>query len=156
MLFKRMPDKYLCVREPLENLLKTIKTECVWIITPSSNCNRKFSINKNTYLNTSETVEINKYWLNSLTNVMKISTSSLTSVFKNDKSDCLLCWFVSTHNEMYFIRFLRKMNYHIITALNLYQFIQMVTIYKQKADKIQPVSSFKSNEKASESDSGWQ
>ena len=91
MLFSRMPGRYLCVRESPENLLKTAKAECAQIITPSSNCNRKFSMNKNVCLNVSEAAEIDEHQLNSFISVMKIPTSSSAFVFKGDEPDCLLC-----------------------------------------------------------------
>ena len=155
ILFDRMSDRYLCAEKPSENLLKTTRTECAQIITLSSNCNRKFSVNKNTYLNMSEAAKIGEHQLNSLTNVMKTSTPSSASVFKSDKPDYLLHQFVFTHNRVYSIRLSKKMNHHTITALNLYQSVQVAAMYKQKADKIQPISSFESNERAPESDSGW-
>ena len=90
MLFSWMLDRHLCVREPSEDLSKTAKAKCAWIITPSFNCNRKFLMNKNTCLNMSEAAEIDEHWLNSLTNVMRIPTPFLAPVFKGDESDCLL------------------------------------------------------------------
>ena len=132
-----------------------VRAECVQIITLSFNSNRKFSMNKNICLNTSETAETNEYQLNSLTSIMRISISFSASVFKSDEPDYLLCQFVSTHNEVHFIKLLKKMNHHTITILNFYQSVQMAAMYKQKINKVQSMNSFKSNERASESDSGW-
>ena len=150
-----MPDRCLCVKEPSENFLKMTRAECAWIITLSFNSNRKFLMNENTCLNVLKAAEIDEHQLNSLTSVMRILISSSAFVSKNDESDCLLCWFVPTHYRVHFIRLSKKVNNHTITALNLYQFIQMAAMYKQKANKIQPVSSFKSNKRAFESDSSW-
>ena len=115
-----MFDKYLYTKELFEILLKMIKVECVWIITLSFNGNRKFSINKNVCLNASETVKIDECWLNLFTNMMRILILFSAFISKGDEPDCLLCWFMSTHNKMYFIKLLRKINNHIITALNFY------------------------------------
>ena len=112
-------------------------------------------MNKNACLNTSEAAEIDECQLNSFISIMRISTPFLAPVFKNDKSDCLLCQFVPTHNKVYFIRLSKKVNHHTITTLNPYQSVQVAAMYKWKANKIQPVSSFESNERASESDSDW-
>ena len=155
ILFDRIPDRCLYMREFPKDLLKMAKAECVWIITFSSNCNRKFLMNKNMCLNALKAVEIDKCWLNSLINIMRTSTSFLASVFKDDEPDCLFCWFVPIYNEVYSIRLLRKMNHHIIAALNFYQFVWMTAMYKWKTDKVQSVSSFKNNERAFESDSDW-
>ena len=58
-----------------------------------------------------------------------------------------------THNEVHSVRLSKKMNDYIITVLNLYQFVWMAAMYKQRANKVQSVSSFESDEKTSESDS---
>ena len=120
MLFNWIFDRYLCAGESSENLLKIARAEYAWIITFSFNCNKKFSMNKNMCLNMLKAVEIDEYQLNLLINVIKILISFLISVFKNDKSNCLLCWFVPIHNEMHSIRLSKKMNHHIITVLNFY------------------------------------
>ena len=77
--------------EPSENLSKTVKAECAWIITLSSNSNRKFSMNKNVCLNVLKAAETDEYQLNSFTSMMRTSTSFSAFVFKSDESDCLLC-----------------------------------------------------------------
>ena len=59
------------------------------------------------------------------------------------------------HNRVHSVRLSRKVNNHIITALNLYQSVQVAAMYKQKANKVQSISSFKSNERVPESDSSW-
>ena len=153
MLFNQILGRCLCIEEPSENLSKTARAECVQIITLSSNDNRKFSMNENVCLNTSEAAEINEHQLNSLTSVIRTSISSSASVSKGNELDCLLYQFVLTHYRVYSIRLSRKVDNHIITALNLYQFVQVAVMYKQKANKIQPMSLFKSNERAPESDS---
>ena len=61
MLFSQMPGRYLCVGEPPGNLSKTVRAECVQIITPSSNSNRKFSMNKNACLDIPEAAEIDEH-----------------------------------------------------------------------------------------------
>ena len=38
-----------------------VKAECAQIITPSFNCNRKFLMNKNTYLNALKAAEIDEH-----------------------------------------------------------------------------------------------
>ena len=91
MLFSQIPDRHLCVRKSFENLLKTAKVKWAQIITPSSNNNRKFSINKNVYLNTLKAAEIDEYQLNSLTSAMRTLISFSAFVSKGDKPDCLLC-----------------------------------------------------------------
>ena len=115
-----MSGRCLCMRESSKNLLKTVKAKCVWIITSSSNGNRKFLMNENAYLNVSEAAEIDKCWLNLLTNVMKTLTPSSVLVFKGDEFNCLLCWFVFTHYRVHSIRLLKKVDNYIITMLNLY------------------------------------
>ena len=150
-----MPDRYLCTEEPFENFLKMIRAECVWIITFNSNDNRKFLMNKNICLNVLKVAEINKHQLNSFTNTMKTLNFFSISVFKDNELDCLLHQFVFTHNEVHFIKLSKKMNHYIIMTLNLYWFVQVAAMYKQKINKIWSVSSFKSDEKASESDFNW-
>ena len=125
-----MFGKHLCAEEPSENLLKMIKVKCVWIITFSFKDNKKFSINKNMCLNTLKVAEIDEHQLNSFTSMMRILIPLSASVFKGNKFDCLLCWFVPTHNKVHSVRFSKKMNYYIITALNLYQSVQMTAMYK--------------------------
>ena len=83
---------------------------------------------------------------------MRISTSFSAFVFKNDESDYLLYQFVPTHYRVHSVKLSKKMNNYIITALNLYQFVQVAAMYKQKTNKIQLINSFKSNEKAPKSD----
>ena len=90
ILFNWMSDRHLCTEEPSENLLKKARAECVWIIIFSFNSNRKFLMNKNTYLNMSEAVEIDEHQLNSFTSVMKILIPFSASVFKSDEFDYLL------------------------------------------------------------------
>ena len=148
-----MFDKCLCVKDSSENLLKTAKAECAQIITPSFNSNIKFLMNKNMCLNAPEVVEIGECWLNLFTNVMRTLTPFSAPVFKGNKLDCLLHQFVPTHNKMHSIKLSRKVNNHIIAMLNLYQPVQVAAMYKQRANKIQSMSSFKSNERALESDS---
>ena len=121
VLFGKMPDRHLCVRKPSKDLLKMARTECAQIITLSFNCNRKFSVDKNTCLNALKAAEIDEHQLNSLTSIMRIPIPSSAFVFKGDKPDCLLCWFVFTHNRVYSIRLSKKVNHHTITALNFYQ-----------------------------------
>ena len=87
---------------------------------------------------------------------MRTSTPLSTPVSKGDEPDCLLCWFVPTHNRVHSVRLLKKMNDHTITVLNPYQPVRVAAMYKRKANKIQPVSSFKSDGRAPESDSSWQ
>ena len=120
MLFSQISDKCLYVKKSSENLLKMIRAKCVWIITFSFNDNRKFSMNKNVCLNVPEAAKIDECWLNSLTNTIKISTPLSASVSEGDEPNCLLYWFVPTHNEVHSIRLLRKVNDHIITMLNFY------------------------------------
>ena len=120
VLFSQMPGRHLCVGEPSGNLPKTVRAECVWIITPSFNGNRKFSMDKNTCLDMPEAAEIGEHWLNSLTSVMRIPTPLSAPVSKGDELDCLLCQFVPTHNGVHSIRLSRKVDNHIITALNPY------------------------------------
>ena len=61
ILFSRMPSRCLCTEKSSKNLLKTAKTECAWIITLNFNCNRKFLINKNMYLNMLKAAEIDEH-----------------------------------------------------------------------------------------------
>ena len=113
-------------------------------------------MNENMCLDTSEAAEIDEYWLNSFTNMIKTSTPSSASVFKSNEPDCLLHQFVPTHYEVHSIKLSKKINNHIITVLNPYQSVWVAAMYKQKANKVQPVGSFKSDEKASENNSNWQ
>ena len=155
ILFGWMFGRCLCIKKPSGNLLKTARAECVWIITPSSNNNRKFLMNKNIYLNVLKAAEIDECQLNSFTSIMRTPTPLSAPVSKGDEPDCLLCWFVPTHNEVHFIRLSRKVNNHTITVLNPYWSVQVAAMYKQKTNKIWSVSSFKSNERAPESDFNW-
>ena len=85
-----MSDKYLCIKKSSENFLKTVKIECVWIITLSFNDNRKFLMNKNVCLNVLEAVEIDECQLNLFISVIKISISFSAFVSKGNEPDCLL------------------------------------------------------------------
>ena len=120
MLFDWMFDKCLCVREPFENFLKTVRAECVWIITLSSNDNRKFLMNENVCLNALKAAEIGEHWLNSLTSIMRTSTPPSAPVSEGDEPDCLLHQFVPTHYRVHFVKLSKKVNDHTITVLNFY------------------------------------
>ena len=87
---------------------------------------------------------------------MRTSTPLSAPVSKGDEPDCLLHQFVPTHNRVHSVRLSKKVNNHTITALNPYQPVQVAAMYKQKANKVQPVGSFKNDERAPESDSNWQ
>ena len=115
-----MSDRYLCVKKSSENFLKMIKAECAQIITLSFNSNRKFSINKNVYLNMLKAVEIDEYQLNSLINAMRISISLSAFISEGNEFNCLFHQFVPIYNRVHFIKLLRKMNNYIITVLNFY------------------------------------